>query len=127
MFNRTYQIRSRRGDLVSAGEVIQELVERVSERQSFYRPGKRTSPGNPSISRDSRKGVFPKSNGGKLQGVQLELFHVEQNTYHFSPSNESPNQEANRDRPLFDLFPEAYAQEEKSLLPTAPTVVRSGV
>lgn len=122
MFNRTYQIRSRRGDLVSAGEVIQELVERVSERQSFYRPGRKLQPGAAKTADH-----ISKKSSGQLQGVQLELFHVEPNTSHFSPSNESPNQEANRERPLFDLFPEAYDQKEKSLLPAARAVVRSGV
>ena len=38
MFNRTYQTRASRGGMVSAGEILEELVERTADRQAFYRP-----------------------------------------------------------------------------------------
>jgi len=48
IFNRTYQLRSRRGGMVSAGEILEELTERAADRRR-------------------------KKRSGKLQGVQLEL------------------------------------------------------
>jgi len=91
MFNRTYQIRSRRGGLVSAGDVIQELVERAAVRQTFHRPAQRPKPG-------AARKLARKPAGGKLQGVQLELDFVEK-----PRAVENPTQQ-----PLADLFPEAY-------------------
>jgi len=85
MWNRTYQIRSRRGGLVAASDVIQELVERAAVRQKFYRPARRTKPG--------ARAKPPKTRGGKLEGVQLELDFT---TCVKPLSSEQP------------LFPEAY-------------------
>jgi hypothetical protein len=84
MFNRSYQIRSRAGSLVSVEDLIQELVERTAEKQSFYQPDKRISP-----VRSQRK---PKP----IESRQLELRF---------PHSPAP---ADADKPLFDLFPEAY-------------------
>ena len=92
--NRSYQIRSRRYGLVSAGDVIQELVERARDRERFYRPERRTKPGI--AAKECKK------SSGKLQGVQLELFADELKV------NCSPSVNSDPDRPLFDLFPEAY-------------------
>jgi hypothetical protein len=50
VFNKSYHAVASRGGLVSAGDVIQELVERAADRQRA------------------------KKRSGKLQGVQLELF-----------------------------------------------------
>jgi hypothetical protein len=81
VFNRTFQ--ARRGDLVSAGEVLQELVERAAERQHFYRPERRPRPGCP-------RPQGRKKPGPPLQGTQLSLNF------------------ADPDKPLADIFPEAY-------------------
>jgi hypothetical protein len=78
IFNRTYQLRSRRGGLVSVGEVIGELVERADGRRRFYRPGRR-----------------PKLGAKAKESLQLELF----------PQEPVPR---DAERPLFDLLPEAY-------------------
>ena len=44
-----YQIRSRRGGQVTAGEILEELVERAVDRKNdrpkFYRSARRTRPG----------------------------------------------------------------------------------
>jgi hypothetical protein len=51
VFNRTYTLRSRRGGLVSAGAILEELVERAADRRRA------------------------KKRSGNLQGgLQLELF-----------------------------------------------------
>jgi len=80
---------------VAAGEVIQELVEGAADRQRFCRPERRTSPG---IRPGARANKCKKS-GGKLEGVQLELIAEPVSTTVDVSSAE---------RPLFDLFPEAY-------------------
>jgi hypothetical protein len=49
-FNRTYHARARRGGMVSAGAILEDVVERAADRQR----NKRSS--------------------GNLQGLQLELF-----------------------------------------------------
>ena len=83
IFNRSYQIRASRGGMVSASEILEELVERAGERQGFYRPRRRPKPGVA----DKRK--------GKSAAVQLELFG-------------NPEIKRDADRPLYDLLPEAY-------------------
>ena len=45
MFNKSYHARARRGGLVSAGEILDELVERAADRKRFYRPARRPKPG----------------------------------------------------------------------------------
>lgn len=45
IFNRTYHTRARRGGLVSAGAILEELIERAADRQRFYRPARRLKPG----------------------------------------------------------------------------------
>jgi hypothetical protein len=78
VFNRTFQLRSRRGGLVSCGDVLEELVERTAERQRFYRPARQ-----------------PKLGAKAKPSLQLELF-----------AQGPPTRDA--ERPLFDLMPEAY-------------------
>ena len=78
MYNRTFQLRSRRGGLVSCGDVLEELVERAAERQRFYRPARRLKPGAKAKS-----------------SLQLELF-----------AQEPVARDA--ERPLLDVFPEFY-------------------
>lgn len=89
MFNRSYQIRSSRGVMVSAGEILEELVERASDRQGFYRPRRRPRPG------------AKQQRSGKLQGVQLELFADRPSIVDRAPDPA---------RPLADLFPEAESR-----------------
>jgi hypothetical protein len=95
MFNRSYQIRSRAGGLVSVGQIIQELVERADAKQSFYRPSKRVSPRG-AAAKACKKG------SERLQGVQLEL--------PFPFPQATPARAIDAERPLLDLFPEAYQQ-----------------
>jgi len=90
MFNRTYQIRSRTGGLVPVGQIIQELVERAASKDQFYRPEKRISP----RARSQRK------KHKAVDGRQLELRF---------PHSPAP---ADSERPLFDLFPEAYEEPQ---------------
>ena len=71
MFNRTFQLQSRRGGLVSCGDVLEELVERAADRQRFYRPARRPKPGAAAQQRKRRMENL-------LAGLQLELFPVEE-------------------------------------------------
>jgi hypothetical protein len=80
VFNRTFQLRSRRGGLISCDDVLEELVERAADRQRFYRPACR-----------------PKLGAKAKPSLQLELDFAQQ---------EPVARDA--DRPLFDLLPEAY-------------------
>jgi len=91
VFNRSFQIRSRKGGLVS-GDVLQELADRASDRNHFYRPKRRPRPG-------------VKAKGGKLQGIQLELFGVDgqPTSAKWAPSERTR-------LPLCDLFPTAYGE-----------------
>lgn len=97
VINREYQRRAARQVLDQVG------LAAVQDNSGFYRPAKRTAPGSLYTVGTRKKGSFRTS--GKLQGVQLELF-----TSHFPTSNEETKQEVNQDpeRPLCDLFPEAY-------------------
>jgi hypothetical protein len=63
LFNKSYHTRARRGGMVSAGQVLQELVDRAGDRQAFYRPRRRPRPG------------VKNKRSGKPAGLQqLELF-----------------------------------------------------
>jgi len=64
--------------MVSAGAILEQLVERAADRQRFYRPAPRPNPGTVAT-----------------QSLQLELF-----------ADQSVPRDA--ERPLFDLMPEAY-------------------
>jgi hypothetical protein len=66
VFNRTYQVRSRRGSMISVPDMIEELNERAEERQSFRRTAERVPPG--------KKMTKSSAKNRALQGVQLELF-----------------------------------------------------
>jgi hypothetical protein len=79
--NRTYHAWARRGGMVSAGEILGELVERAADRQRFYRPALR-----------------PKPSAKASQSLQLEFDFAQQ-----EPPARDP------ERPLFDLMPEAYS------------------
>jgi hypothetical protein len=76
--NKTYA-RARRGGLVSAGEILEELVGRAANCQRFYRPKRRQKPGE----------LKPNS------PCSLSWFAHEP-----VPRDDG--------RPLFDLIPEAY-------------------
>ena len=75
--------------MVSAGEVLQELVDRASDRRGFYRPRRRPQPGV----KDKRS--------GSLHPLQLELFaKIPRLPIAPPPADETPEE-------MFDrLFPE---------------------
>jgi hypothetical protein len=81
VFSKTYHARARRGGLIFAGAVLEEMVERAADRHRFYRPGLQPNPGAKAKS-----------------SLQLELF-----------AQEPPARDA--EPPLFDLLPEAYTSE----------------
>ncbi len=84
MFNKTYHARARRGVMVSAGDVLEELIERAADRRRFYRPTRRPKPG-----------------AKAKPSMQLELF-----------AQEPVARDA--ERPLFDVIPEAYGIREQA-------------
>jgi hypothetical protein len=71
----------------------------AAEAQSFYRPKLRIQP---SIAADRCK---KRQMTGKLQGVQLDLFAA------FSRPEAPVPPKPDPDRPLLDVFPEAYVRD----------------
>lgn len=71
MFNKSYHARAKRGALVSARAILEELVERAGDRESgFYRPTRRTSP---RVAANQCK-----KPGAAVSSLQLELFPIEE-------------------------------------------------
>lgn len=97
MFNREYQRRAAR-------QVLERLgIDVVQDNSGFYRPERRPWPG-------TRPATLSRKN--RPQGLQLELF-ADNGVQEFTgceilhtPVKNSPAMSA--DRPLLDLFPEAY-------------------
>lgn len=87
MFNREYQRRAARQALERVG------VDLVQDNSGFYRPERRPWPGT-RVAKVSQK--------NRPRGLQLELFQTEQPAMQVSRLSTDP------ERPLFDLFPEAY-------------------
>ena len=85
MFNREYQRRAARQALGRIGAGL------VQDDSHFYRPARRPQPGI------AVKGCRKRTEG--LQGMQLELF---------AETVQSVQVVQDPERPLFDLFPEAY-------------------
>jgi hypothetical protein len=87
MFNKTFQMRARRGGMVPVGEVLQDLVDAADERRASV---------------DNRITDQPTSRHHikKREPRQLPLlFHMEHNKNVIS---------RDPDRPLEDLFPDFY-------------------
>jgi hypothetical protein len=79
--------------MVSAGAVLDELIERAVDRQRFYRPERRPKPG--AAAKQCKK------RSGKVHWLQLELFADE-------PISQKCYVLRDAERSLFDLIPEAY-------------------
>jgi hypothetical protein len=76
--------------MVSAGAVLDELIERAVDRQCFYRPERRPKPGAAAKQCKKRSGK-----------VHWQLFADE-------PISQKCYVLRDAERPLFDLIPEAY-------------------
>jgi hypothetical protein len=72
------------------------------EAQTFYRPKRRIQPAIAANRCNKRTNSLQKSTTGKLQGVQLDLFSAFYRPE--APVRPKPDPE----RPLADVFPEAY-------------------
>jgi len=107
MFNKSYHLRAVRqagGGHKVAAKALLRLPEpwrplvtvAAAAEEAFYRPKRRVRPGKPGYNR--------------IKTTQLELF----------PENPHPSKERlsgpprDFERPLFDLFPEAYQNETRS-------------
>jgi hypothetical protein len=89
---------SREDERCAARQALEQIGASLTlDTSGFYRPARRTITG--------QKAENKRKVTGKLQGVQLEMFHVEP----FSPTASGASVK-NPDMPLSDLFPEAYAK-----------------